>query len=78
MTSSGGVGGMMEVGWVAPCESSVRSCAGAGSAPHPKKARRRYSQEASFVPGMTKVASRSGPVEIMPISTPSSSEMNFR
>ena len=36
-----------------------------------------YNQEASFEPGVTMVASRSGPVEMMPISTPSSPEMNF-
>ncbi len=37
-----------------------------------------YSHAASFVPRGTMVASRSGPVEIIPISTWSSSEMKFR
>ena len=36
------------------------------------------SQDASFVPRGTIVASRSGPVEIIPISTCSSSETKFR
>ena len=36
------------------------------------------SQEANCVPEATMVASRSGPVEIIPISTSSWSEMNFR
>ena len=36
------------------------------------------SQEANCVPDATMVASRSGPVEIIPISTSSWSEMNFR
>ena len=36
------------------------------------------SQDANCVSGVTMVASRSGPVEIMPISTPSSPEMNFK
>ena len=38
----------------------------------------RYSQVDSKEPGWMMVASRSGPVEIMPISTWRKSEMNFR